>query len=114
MLLYIMALSGDIAVDHSPRTQSDSGRLALGRVGLLGLRDTDFQADALELWGARGRHGWRGLLTCALGLAAPVGNLVERCEDGGGGGEWANGRGEVRGERGDGRAEDRGREEAPY
>lgn len=114
MLLHIVSLTRDIAVYHTSCTQSNSRRLALSRVRLLWLRDADFQAHALKLWCAGCRHGWRGLFTCALGLAAAIGDLVECCEDGGCGGEgadWGEGGG---GERGDGWAVDRWRKEAPY
>ena len=114
VLLHVMSFSRNIAIHHSPRTESNSRRFTLSRVRLLRLRDSDLQAHALELWCAGSGHGWRGLFTGTLGLAAAVGDLVESSEDGRGGGEgpgdWERGLNE----RGGSWAEDRWRKKAPY
>lgn len=48
VLLHIMSLSWDISRDDSPRAKLYTRRLSLGRIGLLGLGDTDFDADSFE------------------------------------------------------------------
>jgi len=123
MLLHIMSLAGDIAIDDPAGAQTHPGGLPLCRIGLLGLRDADLEAHALELGRARRRHRGRRLLARALRLAAPLGHLAERCEHGGraaelaggregGGGEAGRGDG-ARGAAGDEGAPDGGGEEAP-
>lgn len=71
MLLNVMALARDIRRNDSPRTQSNTRRFPLCRVGLLRLRDADFETyafqfrclDVMESWG----DGFTGSL---LGSAA--------------------------------------------
>ena len=109
-----MSLTRNIAIHHSPRTKSNSRRLTFSRVRLLRLRDSDLQANALKLWCASSGHGWGGLFTGALGLAAAIGDLVESCEDGWGGREGAADWGDGLDERSGSWAEDRWREKAPY
>ena len=61
MLLYIVALTGDIRRHRPARTQLDPRGLSLCRIRLFGFRDADFDADALERWSEdvakRGRDG---------------------------------------------------------
>lgn len=78
VLLDVVALAGDIRGDLATVRETDTGRLALARVGLLGTLDADLDADALEVraFGV-GKRGGDGVasslaLTAALkyGLAA--------------------------------------------
>jgi hypothetical protein len=48
MLLHIMTLPGNICRDDPPCRQPHPRCLALPRIGLLGLRDPDFEADPFE------------------------------------------------------------------
>lgn len=47
VLLHIVALSRNICCDDSTGTKANTRSFALGRVGLLGLRDADLKADTL-------------------------------------------------------------------
>lgn len=74
VLLDVVALSRDVGGDHAAGGQADTGRLALARVGLLGLDDADLEADALLLRavgvGQRGRDGVARPLRLAASLCA--------------------------------------------
>lgn len=79
MLLHIMSFSRYIRGDSLARTQADRRGLALCRVGLFGLGDADFEADALEGWGFDERELGRDGFTGFLLLAAAAAHLVEGC-----------------------------------
>lgn len=72
VLLDVVALAGDVGGDHAARGQAHTGGLALARVGLLGARDADLEADALLLRAPRvrerGGHGVAGALRLAAAL----------------------------------------------
>lgn len=75
--------TGDICADDPPAAQSDLGRLSLSRVGLLGLRDADFETDALHLGSAN--HSWAEGAALLLRFAASIADLV-KCRGAGAGG----------------------------
>lgn len=66
VLLHIMPLSRNIARNHSPCTQTYSRCFSFCRIGFLGLCDSDFEADSLQLWGVDIAEGWRHSFSCAL------------------------------------------------
>ena len=72
MLLYIVTLSRNITRHDPPRAKSYSRRLPFCRIGFLGLRDTDFDADAFELGGVDVAEGGRDGFSCSLGDAAAL------------------------------------------
>src|SRR5436190_20480355 len=82
VLLHVMSLAGDIRRHDAACTEPDTRRLALRRVGLLGLGDPDFETDALQ----RGRHHlpqrrrdrFASLLRLAAALGRPISELVQR------------------------------------
>lgn len=69
VLLDVVALAGDVGGDHAAGGEADTGGLALARVGLLGARDADLEADAFLLRavhvGQRGGDGVAGSLRFA-------------------------------------------------
>lgn len=79
MLLDVVPLAGDVRRDRPSGRQPDSGRLALARVGLLGARDADLEADALALRGEDLREGRGDGVAGSLGFAAAAEDLVECC-----------------------------------
>jgi hypothetical protein len=72
MLLDVVALSRDVRRDGPARAQPDTSRLALARVGLLGARDADFEADALALRGEDFREGRGDGVARSLGFTAAL------------------------------------------
>jgi len=72
VLLDVVPLSGDVGGDGPPRGEPDTGRLALARVGLLGPRDADLEADALALRGEDLREGRGDGVAGSLGFAAAL------------------------------------------
>lgn len=72
VLLDVVALAGDVGRDDAAAREAHAGRLALARVGLLGPRDADLEAHALELGGADLREGRGDGVARALGLAAAL------------------------------------------
>ena len=96
VLLHIVPFPGDIRRDDPAGAEAHLGRLALAGVGLLGLRDPDFEADAFHL-GTPDHGGGEGA-ALFLRPAAPVPDLVEGCVEGRGGGEGAVGGLDVRAE----------------
>lgn len=88
MLLNVVALAGDVGRDDGARRELDTGRLTLTRVGLLGLDDTDTQADALEGRAVRVRQSRRDGVASALALAAAAQHLVDCSWAGGRCGKW--------------------------
>lgn len=73
VLLHVVALPGDVARHDAARTQPHTRRLAFRRVGLLGLGDADFEADAFELRGLDVVEGRGDGLAGALRDAAALG-----------------------------------------
>jgi hypothetical protein len=94
----------NIRRNNPPTAQPDPRNLPLARVGLLGLRSPDPQANALHLWPVDERGRCR-LSRCLLGPAAAqdliVGCIESGCggecaageDSGGGGGDWRRGGG---------------------
>jgi hypothetical protein len=58
MLLDIMPLPRNIRVDNLARREPDPRSLPLCRIGLLGLRDADLQADPLQSRGLDISERW--------------------------------------------------------
>ena len=67
-----MALAGDVGRDDLAGGKTDTGGLALARVGLLGTRDADLDAHALERGGLDGRESRGDGVAGALGFAAAL------------------------------------------
>lgn len=88
VLLDVVALAGDVGRNDSARRELDTGRLSLARVGLLGLDDTDTQADALEGRAVCVGQGGRDGVASALALAAAAEHLVDGGRAGGCCGKW--------------------------
>ena len=77
--------TGDESADDSPTAQPDLRRLPLARVGFLGFRDGDFETDAFHLGSAD--HGGTQGAALLLRFAAPIADLIDGREVGGGGGK---------------------------
>jgi hypothetical protein len=73
VLLDIVALAGNVRRDHASAGQAYTCRLTLARVGLLGTRDTDFQANTLLLRRVRLGQGRGDGVTRAFARAAFLG-----------------------------------------
>lgn len=78
MLLDVVALAGDVRCNNGAIGQLDTGRLALTRVGLLGLDDTNTQTDALERGTPVVGEGRGDGVARALALSAALEDLVYR------------------------------------
>lgn len=76
MLLHIVALTGDIRRDDTARTQTHTRRLALSRIGFLGLGRADLETDALERWAVRRRERRRHRLALGLRNSTSLRSLV--------------------------------------
>jgi hypothetical protein len=89
VLLDVVALAGDVGGNDGSRGQPDTSDLALTRIGLLGLDDTDTQAHTLHGGsfgvGQSGRDG----VASALALSCAAQDLHERGVSGGCRGECA-------------------------
>lgn len=72
MLLYIMSLPRNITRHDPPRTKPHSRCFPFCRIGLLGFRDADFDADAFELGGVDVAEGWGDGFSSSLGDAAAL------------------------------------------
>ena len=72
MLLYIVALTGDIRRHRPARTQLDPRGLSLCRIRLFGFRDADFDADALQSWSQDIAEGRGDGVTGALRFSAAL------------------------------------------
>lgn len=94
VLLDIVALAGDVGADDTPGAEPDFCRLALARVGLLGLGDADLQTHAFHLGPLGGRQRRRHRVARLLGRpSARLADLVQRHGLRSRGGEHACGRG---------------------
>lgn len=87
MLLNIMSFARNIATDDSSTAQPDLCGFSLSGIGLLGFRDTDFEAYAFHL-GAAAHSGGFGSAS-GFGTTNAAADLVEGGMGSGGGGEGA-------------------------
>jgi hypothetical protein len=72
VLLDVVALAGDIGGDRTSGRQPHTGGLALARVGLLGPRDADLEADSLPLRGKDLGQGGGDGVAGSLGFPAAL------------------------------------------
>lgn len=79
VLLHVMTLSWNIRCDDSASTETYTCGFALGRIRLLGLCDTNLEADTLQLCGVNGRECRGNGVAGTLRFAAPLCILVAGC-----------------------------------
>lgn len=87
MLLHIMSFARNITRNHSPCTQSNSGRFTFCRVRFLWFGDSDFQCYALQCWSLDCWQSRGNGFTHGLRSTTAATDLVVCCSVGGGWGE---------------------------